>query len=222
MSEPIPLPAKDSAKANAPLVTRYAETLLPTRHGELRCVVYQTPGGVEHVAMVAGAVDDGDPVVCRVHSECLTSEVLGSLKCDCKQQLDAALSRIAREGRGVVLYMRQEGRGIGLGNKVRAYALQEQGHDTVDANRLLGLPDDAREYDEAAAMLLDLGVKKVSLMTNNPLKLEGLRAHGLEVERVPHIVPAAKHAHGYLEVKRERMGHALEPLIDKSLAAGGE
>lgn len=219
MSEPIPLHAPEGR----PLVERYAETLLPTRHGDLRCVVYQTASGVEHVAMVAGDVDDGDEVVCRVHSECLTSEVLGSLKCDCKQQLDAALSRIAREGRGIVLYLRQEGRGIGLGNKVRAYALQEEGHDTVDANRLLGLPDDAREYDEAAEMLKDLGVKRVALMTNNPLKLEGLRAHGLEVTRVPHIVPAAKHAHGYLEVKRERMGHALDPLPESvALACGGE
>lgn len=223
MSEPIPLHAPKAPSADARVVERYAETLLPTRHGDLRCVVYRTRSGVEHVAMVAGDVDDGDEVICRVHSECLTSEVLGSLKCDCKQQLDAALSRIAREGRGIVLYLRQEGRGIGLGNKVRAYALQEQGHDTVDANRLLGLPDDAREYDEAAEMLKDLGVKKVALMTNNPLKLEGLRAHGLEVARVPHIVPAAKHAHGYLEVKRERMGHALEPLAESvALAAGGE
>ncbi len=228
MSEPIVLRAISTTSEGAEpaaRVTRYAETLLPTRHGELRCVVYRTPEGKEHVAMLAGDVDDGGEVICRVHSECLTSEVLGSLKCDCKQQLDAALARIAREGRGVVLYLRQEGRGIGLGNKVRAYALQEEGHDTVDANRLLGLPDDAREYGEAADMLRDLGVARVALMTNNPLKVDGLRAHGLEVTRVPHIVPAAKHARGYLEVKRQRMGHALEPLGEPSgvaLACGGE
>lgn len=205
-----------------PRVQRFAQTLLPTTHGELRCVVYRTKEGIEHVAMVAGDIDDGKPVLCRVHSECLTSEVLGSLKCDCKQQLDAALARIARDGRGVVLYLRQEGRGIGLGNKVKAYALQEQGHDTVDANRLLGLPDDAREYGEAAAMLKDLGVASVQLMTNNPLKVEGLKAHGVPVTRVPHIVPAAKHADGYLESKRARMGHVLDVSEPIALACGGE
>jgi GTP cyclohydrolase II len=213
MSQPIPL---------HPRVQRYAETLLPTRHGELRCVVYKTAEGTEHVAMVAGDNEGDEPVLCRAHSECLTSEVLGSLKCDCKEQLDAALARIAREGRGVVLYLRQEGRGIGLGNKIAAYALQEQGHDTVDANRLLGLPDDAREYDDAAAMLQDLGIARVALMTNNPLKVEGLRRHGIDVVRVPHIVPAGKHADGYLAAKGARMGHKLGPADDTASACGGE
>jgi GTP cyclohydrolase II len=204
-------------------VTRYAQTLLPTLHGELRCVVYQTAAGIEHVAMVAGSVEDGAEVLCRIHSECLTSEVLGSLKCDCKAQLDAALDRIARERRGVVLYLRQEGRGIGLGNKVRAYALQEQGHDTVDANRLLGLPDDARSYEEAAAMLRDLGVKRVGLMTNNPLKVEGLERHGIEVaRRVKHVVAAAPHAVSYLEVKRHRMGHLYSDVLPRVAVVGGE
>lgn len=206
-----------------PRVQRYAETLLPTVHGQLRCVVYQTPEGVEHVAMVAGAIDDGAEVLCRIHSECLTSEVLGSLKCDCKAQLDAALDRVAREGRGVVLYLRQEGRGIGLGNKVRAYALQEEGHDTVDANRLLGLPDDAREYQEAAAMLRDLGVTKVNLMTNNPLKVEGLERGGVEVtHRIKHVVAATPHAVSYLEVKRQRMGHLYSEVLHRVAVVGGE
>ncbi|MBI5494444.1 MAG: GTP cyclohydrolase II [Deltaproteobacteria bacterium] len=191
-------------------VTRYAETRLPTSHGALRCVVFRDTEGREHVAMVAGEVAGGDEVLVRAHSECLTSEVLGSLKCDCRQQLEHALDRIAREGRGVVLYLRQEGRGIGLGNKIRAYALQEQGHDTVDANRLLGLPDDARRWDEAAAMLRDLGVRSVALMTNNPDKVAGLERAGMPVvRRVPHEVDAPLPAIGYLRAKRARMGHLL-------------
>ena len=190
-------------------VVRYAETLLPTVHGSLRCIVYRTAEGVEHVAMVAGDVT-GDDVLVRVHSECMTSEVFGSLKCDCKQQLDHALDVIARRGRGIVLYLRQEGRGIGLGNKIRAYALQEQGHDTVDANRLLGLPDDSRDYSVAASMLRDLGVTSIALLTNNPLKVEGLSAVGVDVRRrVPHLVEAAPAARAYLEVKGRRMGHVL-------------
>jgi len=219
-----------------PLAERYAETLLPTAHGELRCVVYRAPGEVEHVAMIAGDLSSdeagGDePVLCRVHSECLTSEVLGSLKCDCKQQLDAALKRIADEGRGVVLYLRQEGRGIGLGNKVRAYALQEQGHDTVDANRLLGLPDDARDYGVAASMLRDLGVDKVALMTNNPAKVAGLEANGVRVvTREQHIAEApSDKAIAYLDAKRDRMGHVLPeseqpaaPPVPSLLCVGGE
>lgn len=219
MAEPIPLHPK---RPPGPLLQRYAETLLPTRHGELRCVVYRTADGLEHLAMIAGTVDDGGDVLCRVHSECLTGEVLGSLKCDCKAQLDTALDRIARDGRGVVLYLRQEGRGIGLGNKVRAYALQERGLDTVDANRMLGLPDDARAYDEAAAMLRDLGIAKVRLMTNNPSKVQGLEEHGIVVERTAHVVPATKHAEGYLEVKRARMGHQLTSLRSGEACCGGE
>jgi GTP cyclohydrolase II len=190
-------------------VHRFAETLLPTAHGALRCVVYRLHE-TEHVAMVAGDVA-GDDVLCRVHSECITSEVFGSTKCDCKQQLDRALELIARKGRGVVLYLRQEGRGIGLGNKIRAYALQEKGLDTVDANRELGLPDDARDYGVAAAMLADLGVRSVSLLTNNPKKVEGLEVEGVIVRRVPHLVHALGPARGYLEVKGRRMGHIFEP-----------
>jgi len=228
----------NAAVPNLPEVVRYAETMLPTRHGELRCVVYRAPGmvvgedpndmqqskgWVEHVAMISGDVDDDGrlpgqaPVLCRVHSECLTSEVLGSLKCDCKAQLDHALVRIAESGRGVVLFMRQEGRGIGLGNKIRAYAMQEKGHDTVDANRALGLPDDTRDYAAAVAMLRDLGVHDVHLMTNNPLKVSGLRDAGMHVsERVPHLPPMHELAADYVAVKRDRMGHlvSVPPVED--------
>jgi GTP cyclohydrolase II len=205
-------------------LSRYAETLLPTEHGELRCIVYRTATGTEHLALIAGELSGAEPVLCRVHSECLTGEVLGSLKCDCKPQLDYALSRISEEGRGVVLYLRQEGRGIGLGNKIRAYALQEEGFDTVDANRELGLPDDAREYGVAAAMLQDLGVESVALMTNNPSKVAGLHAAGLRVaQREPHVVPVEAPAEGYLEAKRQRMGHVLPlPELGSLVAVGGE
>jgi GTP cyclohydrolase II len=195
-------------------IQRYAETLLPTTHGALKAIVYRE-GSIEHMALVAGDVR-GEDVLCRVHSECLTGEVLGSLKCDCKQQLDRALDLISRRGRGVVLYLRQEGRGIGLGNKIRAYALQEQGYDTVDANRALGLPDDARDYDVAAKILADLGVASVALLTNNPLKIEGLEGAGIKVaRRVPHLVHVPGPARAYLEVKAKRMGHVLvdEPTI---------
>lgn len=212
MDIPVDGDAVSRSVAADPGVTRYAETVLPTAHGSLRCVVFRADDGVEHVAMVAGDVRGSD-VLCRVHSECLTSEVLGSLKCDCKQQLDRALELIARRGRGVVLYLRQEGRGIGLGNKIRAYALQEEGYDTVDANRALGLPDDARDYRVAAAMLANLGVTSVALLTNNPLKVDGLRDVGIDVaRRVPHLVQAPGPARGYLEVKGRRMGHMLEGL----------
>jgi GTP cyclohydrolase II len=199
------------------IIQRYAETLLPTTHGALKAIVYRE-GNVEHMALVAGDVrgSSGGDVLCRVHSECLTGEVLGSLKCDCKQQLDRALDLIARRGRGVVLYLRQEGRGIGLGNKIRAYALQEQGYDTVDANRALGLPDDARDYAVAAAILADLDVESVALLTNNPLKIEGLEAAGIKVSRrVPHLVHVPGPARAYLDVKAKRMGHVLvdEPTV---------
>ena len=204
------------------LVERFAETLLPTVHGALRCVVYRDAEGLEHVAMVAGE-PSGEDVLVRLHSECLTGEVLGSTKCDCKPQLDRALQLIARRGRGVVLYLRQEGRGIGLGNKIRAYALQEQGHDTVDANRLLGLPDDARDYAVAAAMLADLGVRSVALMTNTPLKVEALEEQGVRVRRrVPHIVEVRGPARWYLETKGRRMGHLLEQGTTFRRAASSE
>ncbi len=194
---------------------RYAESRLPTEHGEFRLVVYRTgaetvgPLGAheEHVAMVLGDVT-GEDVLARVHSSCFTGEVLGSLRCDCRAQLDAALARIAKEGRGVLVYLVQEGRGIGLGNKIRAYALQDDGVDTVDANLQLGFDPDLRSYDLAAGILRDLGVTSVRLMTNNPGKLAGLEAAGVRVAgHEAHWVAAADHAADYLAAKKARMGH---------------
>jgi GTP cyclohydrolase II len=191
-----------------------AEAPLPTRHGSLRCVVFALAHAPaqQHVALIAGDVQ-GDDVLVRVHSECLTSEAFGSLKCDCREQLDGALSRIGELGRGVVVYLRQEGRGIGLANKVRAYALQACGLDTVDANRALGLPDDARSYDAAALVLKELGVSSVRLLSNNPEKVTALDALGVTVtERVPLVISARAESAAYLEAKRTRMQHALPPL----------
>ncbi len=186
----------------------YAHTRLPTTHGTFDVRVFRDADGLEHLAVSTGQLDGAEGVLVRMHSECLTSEVLGSLKCDCAAQLDTALSAIARTGRGCVLYLRQEGRGIGLGNKIRAYALQEQGADTLEANRLLGLPDDTRSYDVAAKMLRGLGVRSVNLMTNNPLKIEGLESLGVTVRgRVPCVVGLNAVNRGYLETKAARMGH---------------
>lgn len=201
--------------------THIASAQLPTKHGPFATHVFASAAHVasvrggeaaeqEHVALVFGDVAGKSNVLARVHSECMTSEVFGSLKCDCKEQLDTAMAAVARAGVGAVLYLRQEGRGIGLANKIRAYALQAHGHDTVDANRMLGLPDDARRYDVARDMLEHLGVASVRLMTNNPSKVEGLRALGVEVTgRVPVIVPPTAHSAGYLEAKRLRMDHDL-------------
>ena len=193
---------------------RYAETELPTAYGPFRLVVYRDPAVTadvparEHMAIVRGDVAAGGNVLCRVHSECWTSEVLGSLKCDCREQLDAALERIAAEGTGVLVYLRQEGRGIGLGNKVRAYALQDTGADTVEANLALGFEADERKYDIAAAILKDLGVRSVRLLTNNPLKVAGLRAAGVQVaDRISHWVGENQYNSAYLAVKRRKMGH---------------
>jgi GTP cyclohydrolase II len=194
-------------------LTRYAEADLPTAHGPFRLYVYRDAGArpdvpaEEHVAMVRGNVA-GTGVLCRVHSECWTSEVLGSLKCDCREQLDAALERVAAEGTGLIVYLRQEGRGIGLGNKVRAYALQNGGADTVEANLALGFEADERTYDLAAAILHDLGVKSVRLLTNNPLKVAGLKSAGVVVaDRIAHWVGENQYNAGYLAVKRRKMGH---------------
>jgi GTP cyclohydrolase II len=188
----------------------YAEAPLPTHRGTFRTVVFrERAGGAEHVAMVMGDVA-GEAVPVRLHSECLTSEVLGSLKCDCRAQLDRALDLVAARGRGVVLYLRQEGRGIGLGNKIRAYALQAKGADTYEANRLLGFPDDLRRYDVAADMLRLLGVRSVDLVTNNPLKLAGLAEAGLRVRRrIALPSPANPHNVQYLRTKREQTGHLI-------------
>ncbi len=196
------------------IIERYAESEVPTEYGPVNVVVFREVEDArqEHVALVIGDVKGAlDPAaLVRVHSECWTGEVLRSHKCDCRDQLDHAMRAIAAEGRGVVVYLRQEGRGIGLGNKIRAYALQEQGHDTVDANRMLGFEDDARTYDMAAAMLGDLGVARVRLLTNNPRKVDGLRAHGLDVvETVPIAIQPNEHNAAYLAVKAKKMGHAL-------------
>jgi GTP cyclohydrolase II len=164
-------------------------------------------GAEEHIAMVFGDVRGGD-VLTRVHSSCFTGEVLGSLRCDCRAQLDAALERIAREGRGVVVYLVQEGRGIGLGNKVRAYQLQDEGADTVDANLQLGFDPDLRSYDLAAGILADLGVDSVRLMTNNPHKISGLERAGVAVlSQEPHWVGSTEHSAGYLAAKKTKLGH---------------
>ncbi len=191
-------------------VSIYGEAPLPTHRGLFRAIVFRDArSGAEHVAMVLGDVA-GEAVPVRVHSECLTGEVLGSLKCDCRAQLDRALDLVAHRRRGAVLYLRQEGRGIGLGNKIRAYALQAKGADTYEANRMLGFPDDLRRYDVAAEMLRLLGVRSVELITNNPLKVSGLTDAGIAVRgRIELPSPANPHNVEYLRVKRERTGHLI-------------
>jgi len=193
-------------------VERVADTRLPTEHGQFRAVGYRSIiDDAEHLALVLGDVADGEPVLVRVHSECLTGDTFASLRCDCGPQLRAALARVAEEGRGVVLYLRgHEGRGIGLMHKLQAYSLQDDGRDTVDANLDLGLPADAREYGTGAQILSDLGVRDMRLMTNNPAKRAGLQGHGLRiVERVPLEVGVNDHNADYLRTKWERMGHEL-------------
>jgi GTP cyclohydrolase II len=187
-----------------------ATASLPTRYGMFHSYVYRVKdGGAEHLALVMGDVGDGKPVLTRLHSECLTGDVLGSYRCDCGEQLDLALRYIAAEGRGVLLYLRgHEGRGIGLSNKIRAYALQEQGRDTVEANLDLGLPDDAREYDSAAAILRLLKVSSVRLMSNNPKKFDTLAKHGIPVrERVALAIPVREENERYIRTKQLKFGH---------------
>ncbi len=193
-------------------LVRFADSPLPTAWGEFRLIVYRSrEGNTEHLAMVCGDVQGAERVLVRVHSECFTGEVLHSLKCDCKEQLDHSMELVGREG-GVVVYLRQEGRGIGLGNKVRAYRLQVQGADTIEANELLGFDADLRSYAEAVEILRDLGVRSVRLITNNPEKIAGLEAGGIPVaERVPSPGTVQSHNRDYLETKRTRMGHLLPP-----------
>lgn len=190
----------------------YAEAPLPTARGVFRTLVYrELETGTEHVALVLGEILPTGPTLVRIHSECLTSEVFGSLKCDCRDQLDGALDRIAAHGAGVLVYLRQEGRGIGLGNKIRAYALQAKGADTYDANRQLGFADDARRYDLAAEILRSLGVRELDLITNNPLKVAALRAEGLSVtSRIASRSKVNAHNRSYLETKRRRTGHLID------------
>ncbi|HTR93461.1 MAG TPA: bifunctional 3,4-dihydroxy-2-butanone-4-phosphate synthase/GTP cyclohydrolase II [Trebonia sp.] len=205
------------------LVTRVAETVIPNAYGEWRAYGYRSQiDGGEHLALVLGDLDalEGEDVLTRVHSECLTGDVFGSQRCDCGAQLDASMARIAERGRGVVLYLRgHEGRGIGLLSKLQAYQLQDAGADTVDANIKLGLPVDAREYSVAAQLLDDLGVRSVRLLTNNPAKVEALAEHGFGVTRIPLPPLATPHNLRYLTAKRDRLGHQLETLDADERAA---
>lgn len=198
-------------RKNDKLVEAVEEVDLPTDHGHFRLKMYRSRvTGLEHLALIKGKVDDGESVLVRVHSECFTGDVLGSERCDCGPQLHTAMEMIEKEGRGAVLYMRQEGRGIGLANKLHAYRKQEEGLDTVEANVALGFAPDLRDYGEGAQMLVDLGIKKVRLMTNNPCKIAGLDGYGIEItERVPIVIPANVHDHRYLSTKKEKMGHLI-------------
>lgn len=225
----------NSGPEGLPRLESLARAPLPTRFGIFELHVFRWddptahPGlSNEHLALVMGDVQGRRGVPVRVHSECLTSEVFGSLKCDCREQLERAQAEIARRGYGAILYLRQEGRGIGLANKIKAYALQALGADTVEANELLHLPVDAREYSVAAAMLGELGVESIELMTNNPSKIEQLRALGIQVDkRVPALVAANPFSAPYLEVKRKRMRHDLpsqpyNPAQNSAGDGGGE
>jgi 3,4-dihydroxy 2-butanone 4-phosphate synthase/GTP cyclohydrolase II len=194
------------------LVHRVAEAKLPTRHGEFTAIAYRSDTDAdEHVALVMGDLDTDEPVLVRVHSECLTGDVFGSLRCDCGDQIALAMKSIAQEGRGVFLYMRQEGRGIGFHNKIRAYALQDEGLDTVEANLSLGFPSDLRDYGIGAQILADLGLHKIKMLTNNPKKVIGLEGYGLEVmETIPIIIAPNPYNRRYLVTKQKKMGHRLE------------
>ncbi len=195
------------------LVHRIAEFALPTTYGEFRGIAYESAvDNVCHVALIMGDVGDGTDILVRVHSECLTGDALHSLRCDCGAQRDAALAAIAGEGRGVLLYLHQEGRGIGLANKLRAYALQDRGADTVEANVLLGLPADKRDYGIGAQILADIGVRELRLLTNNPRKIAGIDGFGLKIiGRVPLATTPTKYNEFYMETKREKMGHMIAP-----------
>ncbi|WP_304206001.1 bifunctional 3,4-dihydroxy-2-butanone-4-phosphate synthase/GTP cyclohydrolase II [Peptostreptococcus russellii] len=199
-------------KKNDKLVEKSAEAYIPTKYGDFKAYGYiNLLNGEHHIALVKGDISDGEDVLCRVHSECLTGDVFSSLKCDCGEQLNFAMSEIEKEGRGILLYMRQEGRGIGLINKLKAYALQEKGMDTLEANLALGFEADMREYYIAAQILKDLGVKSLNILTNNPDKIEQLKDYGIDIkERRAIEVQANEHDKNYLKTKKEKMGHILE------------
>ena len=198
-------------RRNERLVEKVEEVDMPTAWGHFRLAMYRSlTTGLEHLALVKGDVANGEPVLVRVHSECFTGDVLGSERCDCGPQLHTAMSMVEKEGRGAILYMRQEGRGIGLANKLHAYRKQEAGMYTVEANVALGFAPDLREYGEGAQILGDLGITKVRLITNNPRKIKGLAGYGIEIaERVPVVIPATEYDKRYLETKRVKMGHLL-------------
>ena len=207
-------------RAHERLIERAAEARIPTEHGEFTAVSYRSIVDTqEHVALVKGHIDAEEPTLVRVHSECLTGDIFGSIRCDCGDQMRLALKAIDREGKGVFLYVRQEGRGIGIHNKLKAYSLQDQGLDTVEANIKLGFAPDPRQYGVGAQILVDLGVRKMRLLTNNPQKRVGLVSFGLEVvEQVPIIAPVNDENRRYLETKRTRMGHTFDAAPD--VAAG--
>jgi 3,4-dihydroxy 2-butanone 4-phosphate synthase/GTP cyclohydrolase II len=194
-----------------PFVERVAAAKLPTDYGEFDIFAYEdSVDGLTHVALVHGDLGNGENVITRVHSSCLTGDVFHSARCDCGSQLDTAMKRVADEGRGIILYLNQEGRGIGLANKIRAYSLQDEGFDTVEANERLGLPVDKREYGVSVRMLLDLGVKSVRLLSNNPRKLAGVTGKGLSVsERIPIEIQAGEFNERYLKTKKDKLGHEL-------------
>jgi len=196
-------------------VSRVASTVIPTRHGNFKAFLYHSQvDNKHHLALVQGEISLAEAVLVRVHSECLTGDALGSLRCDCGAQLNRALELIAREGKGVVLYIRQEGRGIGLANKFRAYELQDQGFDTVEANEKLGFKPDLRDYGVGAQILVDLGLSRIRLMTNNPRKIVGLEGYGLHVvERVPLLTKPTPANLGYLTTKRDKLGHLIQPTV---------